>query len=297
MKEKNDDEQSFDESEVEPVLDGMPETLSLLRNFRKKLKHDEIRKRELKKKVFETESTQTISANKNLSTQTMAQNLARISPIMLLKLVFIQMCLLALVSIFIWYLSAFINGRKNNDLSNIILKEKLNELKELEKQMKEYRNKNEYLLNENRILGEQIVSTKPTTSWTEIRSWATSLFPKSFPKSFSDMYSNLDAIIPEFENSLTKSKNQLFFIAVGMMNVFLAFFFASFIAGLLFGSTTIRHSSLSVKMLVYISLWCAFTVMISLLNPTVQISPLSSCVSVFLIIFTILILSPTFGIY
>ena len=144
MKEKNNDEQSFHEYEDEPNLHGMPETLSLLKNFRTKLKDDEIKRRERKKKVFESESTQTL-----------AQNFAQISPKMLLKLIFIQMCMLAFVTIFVWYLSAFVNGRKNNDLSNLIFKEKLNELRDLEKQMKECRTQNEYLVGEIRVIENQ----------------------------------------------------------------------------------------------------------------------------------------------
>lgn len=160
MEEKNDDKQSFGEFKDEPNLYGMPETLSLLKNFRSKLKDDEIRRRELKKKVFESKSSQYICQNTHLSTQTVPQNIIQISPKMLLKLIFISMCSLAFVTIFVWYLSAFVNGRKNNDLTNLVLQEKLNDLKDLERQMNECRNQNEYLLGELRVIENQCDITR-----------------------------------------------------------------------------------------------------------------------------------------
>ena len=269
MKEKNNDEQSFHEYEDEPNLHGMPETLSLLKNFRTKLKDNEIKRRELKKKVFESKSTQTV-----------AQNFAQISPKMLLKLILIQMCMLGLVTIFVWYLSAFINGRKNDDLSNLILKEKLDELKDLQKEVKECRNTNEYLLNENRRIGQQIAALKPTASLIETWSWASSMISKWF----SDFYSSLDATILELDNSLTTTESELLKLTVGVMNAF----FAIFTVGVVIDLTPMRRSSSPMMLLVALPLWFSFTIMIHFLNSSVQISSLSTCAS--MVVMTIIML-------
>ena len=283
MEEKNDDEQSSDEFEDEPDLHGMPETLSLIKNFRSKLKDDEIRRRELKKKVFESKSSQYICQNTNLSTQTMPQNIIQISPKMLLKLIFISMLFLfAFVTIFVWFLSAFVNGRKTHDLSNFMLKEKLNELKDLQKEMKECRKANEYLLNENRIIGQQLGATKPTNLLLETWSWTLSLVSKWF----SDFHASLHSTLPEFDNSLLSTESKLLKLAVGVMNAF----FAAIIVVHLIEMPPIRRSSSTMQALVALPLWFSFTIMIHFLNSSVQITSLSTSASIVVILIIIRII-------
>ena len=278
MKEKNDDEQSFDEFEDEPNLHGMPETLSLLKNFRSKLKDDEIRRRELKKKVFESESTQTVSQNTNFGTQTMPQTFAKISPQMLLKLIFMLMGLLAFVVIFVWYLSAFLNGRKSNDLSNVLLKEKMSEIKDLDNQIRECRNHNQNLLRELDIIEKKMAATNPATSSIETWSWATSMVQEWF----LDFYSRMKFTLPESDYSSTKSENIYSTLAVGVMNAYLA---ASLVFEFLqWMRYIIRIDRQPVLMIPFLIICFLFSILIHSANSSVQISYLLSCVSFFVML-------------
>ena len=139
----NDDENiKFDK---EPSLYDMPKTSSLLENFSMKLKEDEIRRRKLKKIVKVTESSQTESTC-----------LFQISHRMALKLTFILTCALAVVTIFVWHLSAYVNACKNDDLSDLHFKEKLDELKDLKSEMEKCNNKNEFLMGQIRMIDHEL---------------------------------------------------------------------------------------------------------------------------------------------
>ena len=294
MTEKIDDELSLHEYEDEPNLHGMPETLSLLKNFRTKLKDDEIRRRELKKKVFISESIQTITQNTNFSTQTAAENVVKISPKMLLKLIFILMCLLAFVVIFVWYLSAFLNRRKNDDLSNLLLKEKMTEIQDLEKQIRECRHQYNNLLREVRLdqIKRQADAKKSATSYDatslmEIWTWAKSMVSKWY----SDFYLSLDATLPEIDNLSTKSENQVFELSVGVMNAYLAVLLVFATAIPILDRRFDRIDRRPVFMIPFILTCCLISVLIHFANSSVQISPLSSFASFFLMIIIMLLLS------
>ena len=290
MKEKNDDEQLFHEYEDEPNLHDMPETLSLLKNFRTKLKDDELRRRELKKKVFKSESTQTVGQNTNFATQTGAENLAKISPKMLLKLIVIQMCMLGFVTIFVWYLSAFLNGRKNDDLSNLLLKEKMTEIQDLEKQIRECRHQYNNLLREIDQIERQADATKFATSFDATSLMETWTWAKVMVfKWYSDFYLRLDATLPELGNSSTKSENQFFELAVGVMNAYLAVLLVFVTAIPILDRRFDRIDRRPVLMIPVILTCSSISVLIHFANSSVQISPLSSSVSFFLMIIILLI--------
>ena len=293
MTEKIDDELSLHEYEDEPNLHGMPETLSLLKNFRTKLKDDEIRRRELKKKVFISESIQTITQNTNFSTQTAAENVVKISPKMLLKLIFILMCLLAFVVIFVWYLSAFLNGRKNDDLSNLLLKEKMTEIQDLEKQIRECRYDYNNLLREIDQIKWQADATKSATSFDATSFVATSLMETwtwakvMVSKWYSDFYLSLDATLLEIDNSTAKSDNKLFELAVGVMIAYLALFlFIVFLRTIPRWAAEYFLSGPLVCMIQIILTCYLLTIMIHSFNWIVQISPLISCASFFVMLVT-----------
>ena len=122
----NDHENDFDNK---PNLHDMPRTLSLLENYRTKLKENEIRRRDLKKKIKVSESSQTEVTSRLQISQKMA-----------LKLVFMIIFALTFVTIFVWHISAYVHTRRHDD--------KLNELKNLKDEMTQCQNRNDYLLRE-----------------------------------------------------------------------------------------------------------------------------------------------------
>ena len=254
MKEKADVE-FIAENEAEPNLHGMPETLSLLKNFRTKLKEDEIRRRELKKKIFESESTQTVGQNTDFGTQTAAQNFAQISRKMLLKLIFILMCSLSFVTIFVWHLSAYVNSRKNDDLSDFVIKEKINELKVLKEQMQACQNHNDFLLGEIHMIEKQF-----------------------------------DDTIQVFDSATTKSTNRFYQIAISAGNALI-----TLVIVVQLMKAFDRKCQSFVEFIICMLYWCSLAISLHYVNSTVEISPILSCVPILVFtgfIFFLYLLNP-----
>ena len=146
MTENNLDQKSFNESNPP--------------NLWTKLGADEIRRRQLRN--LKSESTQT-------ETQSLAQICAQISPKLALQFIFISISLVSLAVLFLWriYISQYVNVqnekfenlkskmtecqnqndylRKSYDVSDLLLKEKFNEVEDMKLQIHEFRNYSDYL--------------------------------------------------------------------------------------------------------------------------------------------------------
>lgn len=214
------------ESEKEPSLHDMPKTSSLLENFRMKLKEDEIRRRELKVvKVAEFSQTESTC-------------LFQISHRMALKLTFILTCALAFVTIFVWHLSAYVSARRNDELSDLLLKEKLDELKNLKSEMQNCNDKNEFLMGEIRMMENQLHET-----------------------------------VQVFDNSITKSRNKFFEFTVAVMNAIISYALIALTMKVMKIQKPKSRKVVIVTSLMLDLFWCLTAILIHFLNSYVDLSP------------------------
>ena len=238
MEEKNhkliveDHENDFDN---ETNLYDMPRTSSLLENYRPKLKENEIRRRELKKRIKVSESS-----------QTEITSFFQISHKMALKLVFIIIFALAFVTIFVWHISAYINARRHDDLTNIFMKGKLDELENLKNEMRQCQNANGHLLREIQKLEEQF-----------------------------------DVTVEVFDGLNSKSENIFFQIAVSILNAFFTCY--TLLTGTKIVDKKVkmsRSTRRAAEFIMYI-VWGLCVILIHYLNSKVDISLYISCTPIF----------------